>query len=691
MITVGIDIGGTFTDLVAIDDETGAIELGKILTTPGDPSAGALDGLRRLLASLGRPAREIKNLLHATTLVTNAIIERRGAVTGLITTRGFRDVLEIRRENRYDMYDIGLEMPRPLVRRSLRQEVDERVLADGSIAVPLAVAEAERTVASLVADGVEAIAVCFLHSYRRGEHETGIRGIVERLAPGVAISLSSEVVPEIREYERTSTTVANAYVQPTMRRYLRQFRTALAAEGHAGGLFVMLSSGGLATLETAERFPIQLVESGPAAGALAGTFYSDLLGLRDLITFDMGGTTAKTCLIKEGRPFTTTDLEVARLYRFKKGSGLPIRVPSVELIEIGAGGGSLARVDDLGLLKVGPDSAGSDPGPACYGRGGVRPTVTDADLILGYLDADYFLGGAMRLDVAAGARALQTHVAEPLGLSPEEAAWGIHAIVNENMTNAARLYLVDRGEDPSQYTMVSFGGAGPVHAYQVAQKLGIRSIVYPLGAGVTSAFGLLVAPFSFEVVRTEIMRVDRLDARRLATLYAEMEAETRKLLLSAGIADHEIRFFRSGDMRYVGQSHEIRVELPALNDDPAFGSSLRQAFDRAYVRLYHRADASLGVEALNWRLTAAGPRPSVKISAGSGGKGSGYKGERKVWLPEAGGLRPCPVFDRYRLRPGEILEGPAVVEERESTAVIGPGRIVVDDYLNLRVTVEGRA
>ncbi|MBI2527394.1 MAG: hydantoinase/oxoprolinase family protein [Candidatus Rokubacteria bacterium] len=688
-LTVGIDIGGTFTDLVAFDGETGAIELGKVLTTPADPSVGALEGLRQLLNRLRRPAGDIGNLLHATTLVTNAIIERRGAVTGLITTRGFRDLLEIRRENRYDMYDIGLEMPRPLVRRRLRREVHERVLADGSVAVPLATPEAEEVVTSLVAEGVEAIAVCFLHAYRRGDHESAVRAIVERLAPGVGVSLSSEVVPEIREYERTSTTVANAYVQPLMRRYLGQLRSALADRGHAGGFFVMLSSGGLATVDTAERFPIQLVESGPAAGAMAGSFYTELLGLSGLITFDMGGTTAKTCLIKDRRPFSTTDLEVARLYRFKKGSGLPIRVPSVELIEIGAGGGSLAGVDELGLLRVGPESAGSDPGPACYGRGGTRPTVTDADLLLGYLDADYFLGGEMRLDADAARRALAGGVAGPLGLSLEEAAWGVHAIVNENMTNAARLYLVDRGEDPSCYTMVCFGGAGPVHAYRVAQKLGIKNIVYPLGAGVTSAFGLLVAPFSFEVVRTEIARLDRLDPRRLAVLYAEMEAETRKLLRSAGIAEHDIAFLRSCDMRHVGQSHEIHVEVPEVKERDDLGAVLRQEFDESYARLYHRANPHLGVEVLNWRLVAMGPRPVVRMAT-SGGGGGGLKGARLVWLPEAGGLRPCPVYDRYRLVPGQTFEGPAIVEERESTAVIGPARIEVDEYLNLRVTVGGR-
>jgi len=688
MLTVGIDIGGTFTDLVCVDDETGRIELGKVLTTPADPSEGALAGLEDLLTAVGRPAGDIRNLLHATTLVTNAIIERRGAVTGLITTAGFRDVLEIRRENRYDMYDIGLEMPRPLVRRRLRTEVHERVLADGTVSAPLEAESVERAVTAVADAGVEAIAVCLLHAYRNGAHESAVRGVIERLAPGVAVSVSSEVVPEIREYERTSTTVANAYVQPVMRRYLKQLRAALAERGHTGGLFVMLSSGGLATLDTAERFPIQLIESGPAAGALAGSFYSDLLGLPDLITFDMGGTTAKTCLIRGGQPYTTTDLEVARLYRFKKGSGLPIRVPSVELIEIGAGGGSLARVDALGLLKVGPESAGSAPGPACYGHGGTRPAVTDADLVLGYLDADYFLGGKMRLDRDAAVRAIETAVARPAGLSVEEAAWGIHTIVNENMTNAARLYLVDRGEDPSRYTMVCFGGAGPVHAYRVAQKLGVRTLVYPLGAGVTSAFGLLVAPFSFEVVRTEIVRLDDLDPGRLRALYADMETETRKLLQSAGVAEPDIRFRRSCDMRYVGQSHEIRVPVAAMGEDGDLGASLRQAFDAEYARLYHRTNAAAQLEAINWRLVALGPRPRVEL-AQRGGSAGGYRGERRVWLPEANALRPCPVYDRYGLTPGQTLEGPVIVEERESTAVIGPGTVTVDSWLNLRVTLAG--
>jgi N-methylhydantoinase A len=687
VLTVGIDIGGTFTDLVCIDDETGSIECGKVLTTPADPSSAALEGLEAMLSRLGRRARDIRNLLHATTLVTNAIIERRGAVTGLITTRGFRDILEIRRENRYDMYDIGLEMPPPLVPRRLRAEVDERLLADGTVAVPLDVADAERAVATLADAGVEALAVCLLHAYRRGDHEQAIRALIERVAPGLSVSLSSEVVPEIREYERTSTTVANAYVQPLMRRYLRQFRATLAERGHAGGFFVMLSSGGAAAVDTAERFPIQLIESGPAAGALAGSFYSDALGLADLITFDMGGTTAKTCLIRQGRPLTTTDLEVARLYRFKKGSGLPIRVPSVELIEIGAGGGSIARVDRLGLLKVGPESASADPGPACYGRGGSEPTVTDADLVLGYLDPDYFLGGTMPLDGRAAERALRTRVAEPLGLGLEEAASGVHAIVNENMTNAARLYLVDRGESASGYTMVCFGGAGPVHAYDVARKLGVPRLVYPAGAGVASAFGLLVAPFSFEVVRTDIARLDGLDPRRLQAMYGEMESETRKLLGNTGVAAGDIAFLRSCDMRYVGQSHEIRVPLPPLEAERGLTEILRTAFDAAYVRLYHRTNPAAAVETLNWRLIATGPRPSVRLKSAVS-SGSAFKGVRRAWCPEARGMRPVPVFDRYRLQPGERFAGPAIVEERESTAIIGPAEIAVDDHLNLIVTLE---
>src|ERR687888_1083558 len=435
----GVDIGGTFTDLLLLDEHTGEMLIGKILTTPGDPSVAVIQGLKALLTERPLDPASVAATIHGTTLITNAIIERKGANTGLITTQGFRDALEIGREKRYDIYDIFLENPEPLVSRALRREVAERLDETGHVLVPLNRMEVFEVVQDLMRDGVEALAVVLLHSFRNPTHERIIREVVQSEFPSLTLSLSSEVMPEIREYERTSTTVENVYVNPTARRYLHKLRAEVQQLGFRGDLYIMLSNGGITTCETASEYPIRLIESGPAAGALAASFYSQLKGLGHVISFDMGGTTAKICVIDQGQPMVTTEFEVARVYRFKKGSGLPVKVPVIEMIEIGAGGGSIARIDELGLLKVGPNSAGADPGPVCYGLGSREPTVTDADLVLGYLDPDFFLGGRMRLDVEAARRGIEAAIARPLGLSVAEAAWGVHQIVNTNMELATRV------------------------------------------------------------------------------------------------------------------------------------------------------------------------------------------------------------------------------------------------------------
>jgi N-methylhydantoinase A len=677
--------------VVVVDESTGRLHVGKLLTTPADPARAALTGIAAVLREHSLPPGDVVAVIHGTTLVTNTLIERRGARTGLITTRGFRDVLEIGREKRYDIYDLFLEMPKPpLAPRSMRREVTERVDHRGQVVTPLQADDARRALAELLAGGAEAIAVCLIHSYANPEHERQIGRIIEAVAPGLPYTLSSDVLPAVREYERTSTAVANVYVKPALAGYLERMQSQLAELGVPGELFLMLSSGGTGTCDTAARFPIRLVESGPAAGALAAALIGELTGTTHVFAFDMGGTTAKTCLIDEGVPAVTTDFEVDRVYQYKKGSGLPVRVPVIELVEIGAGGGSLARRDSMGLLKVGPQSAGAVPGPVCYGAGGQAPTVTDADLLLGYLNPDYFLGGRMRLDVDAARRAM-AELGAALGLSWQRVAQGISDVVNENMANMARVHAAERGRDLQRYTLVAFGGSGPVHAYEVARKLGLARLILPLGAGVTSSVGLLGAPPAFDLVRSYVSRLEDLDWARVRSLFAEMEAEARRLLAGAGTADDAVLIERSVDVRYVGQGYEVTAALP----DAALGAEGRDvlvaAFEAEYRRLYQRLTPGASLEALSWRIRARGPKPPLSLKATarpSAAPADALKHTRAVYLPELGDWVACPVYDRYRLGVGQRFAGPAIVEERESTSVLGPGaRVEVDDCLNLRVTL----
>ncbi|MBI2543939.1 MAG: hydantoinase/oxoprolinase family protein, partial [Candidatus Rokubacteria bacterium] len=631
------------------------------------------------------------SLIHGTTLATNALIERKGARTGLITTRGFRDALEIGREGRYDMYDLFIDPPPPLAPRHLRREVDERLLADGSVKTPLDEGAARQVVSELLAEGVEGVAVCLLHAYRNPVHELRLGTLLREMAPSLPVSCSSDVVPEIREYERASTTVANVYVMPLMAKYVEELERKLAELGIGGQLYIMLSSGGIALPGTAKRVPIRLVESGPAAGALAAARAARLAGEPRLLSFDMGGTTAKACVIDGGEPLVAREFEVARADRFKKGSGLPIRVPVIEMIEIGAGGGSIARVDRMGLLKVGPESAGADPGPACYALGGREPTVTDADLLLGYLDPDFFLGGLMRLNVEAARRAVGERIAGPLGLDPIEAAWGIHRVVNENMAAAARIHGIERGKDLRAYPLFAFGGAGPVHAWEIGKILKVPRVLLPFGAGAISAFGLLAAPLAFDFVRTAPQRLDQAEWQSVNRLYDEMEAEGRRILAAAGVTGSAVGIRRTAEMRYVGQGHEVEVPVPLGALGPNSLDVLTLNFETAYRALYGRTAQGVAIEALNWRLVVSGPPHEIRMEGGgvratTGGRPDALKRRRPASFAEAGEFVETPVYDRYRLAPGATVEGPAIVEERESTAVIGPGgHVRVDEGLMLHV------
>jgi N-methylhydantoinase A len=693
-VRVGVDIGGTFTDLLVYDARQGQFHVGKTLTTPDDPSRAVMTGLRTALDTAGIDIANVSGIVHGTTLVTNAIIERKGVKTALITTRGFRDAVEIGREHRYDLYDINLEMPKPLVPRRLRIELDERMLSDGTVRTPVDASQVRQIVDSLLEQGVEAVAVALIHAWRNPQHEREVAAILAEYAPDLTVSISSDVVPEIREWERTSTTVTNVYVRPVVAKYLGDLERALHQLGYTGSLFIMLSSGGVCTIETARTYPIRLVESGPAAGALAASEYGRRAGIENLLSFDMGGTTAKACIIDDGEPLTTSDFEVGRVYRFKKGSGLPIKVPVIEMIEIGAGGGSIARIDTLGLLKVGPDSAGADPGPACYGRGGTQPTVTDADLLLGYLDPRYFLGGRMQLDLDAARRAVAT-VAEPLGLTDMEAAWGIHQVVNENMAGAARIHAIERGKDPRSYPVFAFGGAGPVHAFRVAEILQSPRLLVPLGAGVTSTVGFLAAPLAFDFVRSYYGPVEDLDWAHVNGLFDEMEREGRDILARAGVRQADMRVTRSADLRYVGQGHEVPVPLPDGTLHPDGVPHLLETFEQVYRRLYERVATGNPVEALSWRMIVSAPRPDLpleglaSIADGSLNAAHAVKGERPIYLPEERAMRPVPVYDRYRLAPGAEFSGPAVVEERESTVVLGPAaRASIDRFMTLVVELQ---
>jgi N-methylhydantoinase A len=685
---IGVDVGGTFTDLVLHDPASDLVHVGKLLTTPEDPSAAIIAGISRILQETGLRPSDLNSVVHGTTLITNTIIERTGATVGLLTTEGFRDTIEIGRETRYDLYDLFLEMPPTLVPRHRRLEIAERIDADGKVLLKLdedAVASAARQLVER--EGCEALAIAFMHSYRSPEHERRAGEIVRHLYPSLPLSLSADVAPEIREYERTSTACANAYVQPLMQRYLDRFEAELGKLGFLGHLYVMLSGGGITTVREAKEYPIRLIESGPAAGAMAASFLARLAGLDRVISFDMGGTTAKMCLVEDGAPDHKFNFEAGRVRRFQKGSGLPLKVSVVDMIEIGAGGGSLAHVDATsGLMKVGPRSAGAKPGPVCYGLGGTQPTVTDADLVLGRLDPSYFLGGELKLDLKRVHGIFADKIASQINVASQDAALGVQRIVDETMAAATRMHLAEKGRDPRQYTIIAFGGAGPVHAWNLARLLKVGRVVVPLGAGVASALGFLVAPPATDMVRSYVARLERVDWSHVNAMLSEMQKLGCDLLTEAGADRERITYTPTADMRYVGQGFEIPVRLPGLSLSAADLPTIRESFFASYRMHFGRLVEDASIEGLSWRLACVAPNTDIRISArgSQGGEGTNAcRGERPV-LFEGYGWRTCPVYDRYALRTGATFFGPALIEERESTCVVGPGtQVSVDEMKNL--------
>jgi N-methylhydantoinase A len=690
-IAIGVDIGGTFTDIILIDERNGRISSAKVLTTPDRPAQAVLSGVMQVLEHAKVPHAAIRTIVHGTTLATNAIIERKGARTALLATRGFRDALETRTELRYDLHDLFIEFPEPLVSRDRRLGITERTRFDGKVLTSLAESEVAHALEAFGNDGVEAVAICFLHSYANSSNEEAAARLIAAARPDLSVSLSSQVLPEIGEYGRVSTTVANAYVQPLMANYLTELSDALRERGSRGAFFVMSSSGGTLSLDLAQQFPVRLVESGPAAGVSVATHLAERLATPDMLAFDMGGTTAKISVITGGKPTRTTELEVARVRRFQKGSGLLLKAPAVDLIEIGAGGGSIARVDDLGLLSVGPESSGADPGPACYGAGGEAATVTDADLLLGYLNADYFLGGKMRLHPERASAAIERNVGKMLGVDAVRAARSIYEVVNDNMANAASVYAAEQGIDLRDFTMLAFGGAAPAHVCDVAQRLGIRNVRIPVGAGVLSALGCLASPVSFDFVFGYMRELRHVDWDTVNQRYAALEKQGRRHLAEAGI-DGEITARASADMRYLSQRYEVNVALPSGPLGPELLDSLHDAFYAAYRQHYGREIREVPVETVSWRLTVSGPTPPLNISwpADAPGGGAMQKGTRPVVFAGADAVVDCPVYERGRLAPGVSIAGPAIIEDRESTAVVPPGTTIqVDDLRMLVITLKG--
>ena len=664
---------------------SGEVRAAKVLTNYKDLASAVLEGVRQLTDGAPASRAAIERVVHGTTLATNALLQRKGAKTALLVTAGFRDTLELGRESRFDIYDIDIELPSPLVPRRHVFEIEERVGHDGEVTVPLKEEQVKSVIEDIKAQGIEAVAVCLLHAFRNPVHERRLAELLARELPGLPVSISSDVMPDIREYERASTTAANAYVQPAIRGYLDRLEAGLKSEGVEAPLSIMTSDGGIVSCQTALRYPVRLIESGPAGGAIASAFYARQTGIDKAIALDMGGTTAKVCVIDRSTPEQATEFEVDRVFRFAKGSGLPLKIPVIEMIEIGAGGGSIAGMSALGLLKVGPSSAGSDPGPVCYGLGGSAPTVTDADLFLGYLDPRYFLGGRMALDRDAAARAIEAQVAKPLGLSVARAAWGIYEVVNENMARAAKVHCLERGKDAREYSLIAYGGAGPVHAYRVAQALGIKTIFYPVRAGVMSAFGFLVAPAAFEMVRADLSALESADTARINAFLREMEAEGKALVSTCGVPMKRLTTAIEVNLRFSGQSFELPVPVKGPLRKGGL-AKIRQRFFDLYQARYHRVSRDVPVEIVSWRVVVKGPRPKASLRFSKAPDRTALKGHRKVFMPEAGGFIACPVYDRYALGAGARLRGPAVIEEEESTAVVGPrAAIRVDASGNLWV------
>jgi N-methylhydantoinase A len=666
---LAVDIGGTFTDLYL--EWNGRRDSVKVLTTPRAPEEGVLTGIEQIVELSGLKPAELGLIIHGTTLATNAIIERKGAKTALVVTEGFRDSIEMAFEHRFEQYDIFMQKPPPLVPRDLRFGVPERLDGRGNVLIPLDESAVRALVPKLKANGIEAIAIGYMHAYLDGKHERRTRDILAEMLPGVSITLSSEVSPEIREYERWSTAVANAYVQPVMDRYLGRLHEALHGKGFTCPLFLITSGGGLAALETARKFPIRLVESGPAGGAILAAALARQCGLDKVLSFDMGGTTAKICLIDGGEPQHSRTFEVARQYRFLKGSGLPLRIPVIEMVEIGAGGGSIASVDPLSRVNVGPESAGAEPGPASYGRGGTEPTVTDADVVLGRIDPGYFAGGSIKLSPDKAGDAVDKAVGGPLGLKRLDAAFGVSEIVEENMANAARVHAVERGKELQDRTMIAFGGAAPLHAARLAEKLGIRRILVPSGAGVGSAVGFLMAPVAYEVVRSRYIQLDdSFDPAFVNRLFAEMRAEA-EAVVKAGAPDAKLVETRTADMRYRGQGHEITVNLEPGTFDASSRAKLVKLYEEGYATTFGRTIPGLDVEIMNWTLRLAAEQPPIPRSPPQPADlPAKARGSRPVYDPADQDMKDVAVYHRDDLSIGSLVPGPAVIAEDETTTIV---------------------
>ncbi|MGE0717382.1 MAG: hydantoinase/oxoprolinase family protein [Alphaproteobacteria bacterium] len=676
---LAIDVGGTFTDVVVVDDRDASLRFGKVLSTPADPSEGSLAGAVGTLERHAIAPAAVGEVIHATTVATNAVLERKGAATGLITTKGFRDTLEMGRESRYDIYDLGLRLPEPLVPRHLRTEVDERMDYTGAVVRPLDEATVGPAVERLVAAGVRSIAIALLHAHVNPAHERRLAELVRAAAPGIEVSVSHEVAGEVREYERTSTVVVDAYVKPMVRRYVERLADGLGNGGLPDRPALMLSHGGVGSAtEVVRRYPVRMIESGPAAGAIAAAYFArQALPGGDAIAFDMGGTTAKMSLILDGAPSVTHQYEVAHVHRFKHGSGIPLQISAIELLEIGAGGGSIAHLNALGLLNVGPHSAAAVPGPACYGRGGERPTVTDADLVLGYLDPDHFLGGEMKLDVAGARAAIAKHLGGPLGMDIEAVAWGIHDVVNESMAAAIRAHAAEKGVDLRRFGLVAFGGAGPLHAEAIARKLGVGRVVCPFGAGVASAIGCLVASPAADLVSSYSALLPSADWAEIARRFAVMERDAGAMIAALVGEGAETVLHAAFEMRCEGQGYAVIVDAP---DGAALDAGLRPELERRFVGAYaqvygHRPPAGVALEIVNLRARVEHPRPAqaLRLARPAAAGAVPLKGKRKAWFPGAGGYVDAGVYDRYALPEGAWFEGPAIVEERETSTVVGPG------------------
>lgn len=689
-VRLGVDIGGTFTDVVL---ETGGESFStKVLTTYIAPENAIIEGMQQVCAEAGVAPSDIGQIIHGTTLATNALIERRGAKTALITTTGFRDVIEMRTESRFEQYDLNLNLPEPLLARQMRYTVTERVDATGAVLIPLDRSEVEAVVDRVATAGYESVAIGLMHSYLNDAHEQMVAEVVAEKMPDAMISISSEVSPQMREYERFNTVVANAYIKPLMKSYLGRLEERLCDEGVSCNIFLMHSGGGIISIKSAADFPVRLVESGPAGGAVFAAHIAACYGLDKVLSFDMGGTTAKICLIKDQTPKTSRVFEVARTYRFKKGSGMPISIPVIDMVEIGAGGGSLAHVDAMRQIRVGPESAGSEPGPACYGRGGDKPAVTDADLVLGKLDGDNFAGGSIQLHKDQSAAALETVLGKPLDMDARTAAFGLAEVVDENMANAARVHAVENGEDLSEYIMIAFGGAAPLHAGRLCEKLGVERLLVPIGAGVGSAIGFLRAPFSFEANRSVYMKLSDFDGPRIQTLLAELQAEATGLVRTCDEAAEILSEFKVY-MRYTGQGWEIPIVLTqeqAMNPDAA---TFERLFEEDYSKLFGRTVAGLDIEITVWSVNATTPPEVVEPVAQAGaGKSAAMDGKRSFFDPAQEEFVHCFQYDRTQLEVGNFIAGPAVVFEEETTIIVPSSRDAIrqpDGCIDITMKVEG--